>query len=58
MPTGDRTATHPVVREKVQEMLDKEDKDFGGVLSHGQNGADAVQRSAGSAEHLRQRFHD
>ena len=33
MPTGDRTATHPVVKEKVQEMLDKEDKDFGGVLS-------------------------
>ena len=30
---GDRTATHPVVREKVQEMLDKEDKDFSGVLS-------------------------
>ena len=27
------TATHPVVREKVQEMLDKEDKDFSGVLS-------------------------
>ena len=25
--------THPVVREKVQEMLDKEDRDFGGVLS-------------------------
>jgi type IV secretion system protein VirD4 len=33
MPTGERTPTHPVVREKVQEMLDKEDKDFGGVLS-------------------------
>lgn len=33
MPNGDRTATHPVVKEKVQEMLDKEDKDFGGVLS-------------------------
>jgi len=33
MPGGDRTATHPVVREKVQEMLDKEDRDFGGVLS-------------------------
>ncbi|MBV9268034.1 MAG: type IV secretory system conjugative DNA transfer family protein [Acidobacteriaceae bacterium] len=30
---GERTATHPVVREKVQEMLDKEDKDFSGVLS-------------------------
>jgi type IV secretion system protein VirD4 len=30
---GERTVTHPVVREKVQEMLDKEDKDFGGVLS-------------------------
>ena len=30
---GDRTMTHPVVREKVQEMLDKEDKDFSGVLS-------------------------
>ena len=27
------TLTHPVVREKVQEMLDKEDRDFGGVLS-------------------------
>jgi type IV secretion system protein VirD4 len=33
MPTGERTVTHPVVREKVQEMLDKEDRDFGGVLS-------------------------
>jgi type IV secretion system protein VirD4 len=33
MPTGERTATHPVVREKAQEMLDKEDRDFGGVLS-------------------------
>jgi type IV secretion system protein VirD4 len=33
MPTGDKTLTHPVVREKVQEMLDKEDRDFGGVLS-------------------------
>ena len=33
MPTGDKTATHPVVKEKVQEMLDKEDRDFGGVLS-------------------------
>lgn len=30
---GEATATHPVVREKVQEMLDKEDKDFSGVLS-------------------------
>lgn len=33
IPTGDRTTTHPVVREKVQEMLDKEERDFGGVLS-------------------------
>ncbi len=33
MPTGAQTLTHPVVREKVQEMLDKEDRDFGGVLS-------------------------
>jgi type IV secretion system protein VirD4 len=33
MPTGERTLTHPVVREKAQEMLDKEEKDFGGVLS-------------------------
>ena len=33
MPTGERTTTHPVVKEKVQEMLDKEDRDFGGVLS-------------------------
>lgn len=31
--TGEPTATHPVVREKVQEMLDKEDKEFSGVLS-------------------------
>ena len=30
---GNRTQTHPVVREKAQEMLDKEDRDFGGVLS-------------------------
>ena len=33
MPDGGVTRTHPTVREKVQEMLDKEDKDFGGVLS-------------------------
>ena len=33
MPHGERTATHPVVKEKAQEILDKEDKDFGGVLS-------------------------
>jgi type IV secretion system protein VirD4 len=33
MPTGEETVTHPVVREKAQEMLDKEEKDFGGVLS-------------------------
>src|SRR5215831_3938950 len=33
LPTGERTITHPVVKEKVQEMLDKEDRDFGGVLS-------------------------
>ncbi len=32
-PSGERTATHPVVAEKVREMLDKEDKDFSGVLS-------------------------
>jgi len=30
---GEPTASHPVVREKAQEMLDKEDKDFSGVLS-------------------------
>src|SRR5205823_9082802 len=30
---GLTTRTHPVVGEKVQEMLDKEDKDFSGVLS-------------------------
>jgi len=30
---GEQTVTHPVVREKVREMLDKEDKDFSGVLS-------------------------
>jgi type IV secretion system protein VirD4 len=33
MSSGDTTATHPTVREKVQEMLDKEERDFGGVLS-------------------------
>jgi len=33
MPNGDRTGTHPVVKEKAQEMLDKEERDFGGVLS-------------------------
>ena len=38
MPTGDRTLTHPVVREKAQEMLDKEDRDFGGVLSTAKTG--------------------
>jgi type IV secretion system protein VirD4 len=33
MPTGESTATHPVVREKAQEMLNKEDREFSGVLS-------------------------
>jgi type IV secretion system protein VirD4 len=33
MPTGERTLTHPVVREKVQEMLDKEDRDQDGIDS-------------------------
>src|SRR5437763_10929899 len=33
LPTGERTITHPVVKEKVQEMLGKEERDFGGVLS-------------------------
>src|SRR4029453_1708689 len=33
MPTGEGSATHPVVKEKGQRMLDKEDRDFGGVLS-------------------------
>ncbi len=31
--SGELTTTHPVVKEKVQEMLDKENKDFSGVLS-------------------------
>jgi type IV secretion system protein VirD4 len=30
---GAPTITHPVVQEKAQEMMDKEDKDFSGVLS-------------------------
>ena len=33
MPRGELTATHPVVKEKVQEMLDKEDRELSGVLS-------------------------
>jgi type IV secretion system protein VirD4 len=33
MPTGEKTVTHPVVQEKAQEMQDKEERDFGGVLS-------------------------
>jgi len=33
MPDGSLTATHPVVREKVQEMLNKQEKDFDSVLS-------------------------
>jgi len=32
-PAGLRTSTHPVVAEKAQEMLDKEDKELSGVLS-------------------------
>jgi type IV secretion system protein VirD4 len=32
-PGGTRTATHPVVAEKAREMLQKEEKDFSGVLS-------------------------
>ena len=32
-PQGVPIETHPVVAEKVQEMLDKEDKEFSGVLS-------------------------
>jgi type IV secretion system protein VirD4 len=33
MPAGESTATHPVVREKAQEMLNKEEREFSGVLS-------------------------
>jgi type IV secretion system protein VirD4 len=33
MPTGEATETHPVVREKAQEMLNKEDRELSGVLS-------------------------
>jgi len=33
MPDGSPTVTHPVVREKAQEMLNKQEKDFSGVLS-------------------------
>ena len=33
MPDGSPTATHPVVRKKAQEMLNKKEKDFSGVLS-------------------------
>jgi type IV secretion system protein VirD4 len=32
-PAGSKTATHPVVSEKAQEMLDKEAKELSGVLS-------------------------
>lgn len=32
-PGGLKTATHPVVSEKAQEMLDKENKELSGVLS-------------------------
>ena len=42
-PNGDRTKTHPTVREKVQEMLDKEDKDFSGVLSTAKTALHALQ---------------
>lgn len=30
---GEPTVTHPVVAEKAQELLDKEDKEFSGILS-------------------------
>ena len=33
LPSGEPTRTHPLVKEKSQEMLDKEEKDFSGVLS-------------------------
>lgn len=32
-PTGKPTSIHPVVAEKAQEMLDKEDKELSGILS-------------------------
>jgi type IV secretion system protein VirD4 len=32
-PTGDRTQTHPTIRSKVQMMLNKEEREFSGVLS-------------------------
>ena len=38
-----RPWTHPVVRRRVREMLDKEDKDFSGALLDGENGPDAIQ---------------
>jgi len=33
LPSGEPTRTHPLVKEKSQEMLDKAEKDFSGVLS-------------------------
>jgi len=33
MPGGGATLTHPVVRKKAQEMLNKQEKDFSGVVS-------------------------
>ena len=57
MPTGERTATHPVVREKAQEMLDKEERDFSGVLSTAKTALTLLQRSPGCQEYVCQRFH-
>jgi type IV secretion system protein VirD4 len=33
LPSGESSATHPTVRQKAQEMLNKADKEFSGVLS-------------------------
>jgi type IV secretion system protein VirD4 len=57
-PNGDRTKTHPTVREKVQEMLDKEDKDFSGVLSTAKTASRSTAIPLVGEELRRQRFHN
>ena len=54
--SGERMTTHPVIRKQVRRMLNKEERDFSGVLSAATAPAEPVQRSANRPQHFGERF--
>ena len=57
MSTGDQTLTHPVVREKVQEMVRQGGPRLRRRPLNREDGAHALQRSACREEHLGERLY-